>query len=323
MAIILDKYAIKEVADVMFYELDSKGAPSAPVLYLDTLKTSTLSQSSETVDARGGKGNVKLLTWDTNKELTLEMEDAVFSAKSLGIMFGGTISNNGSSQEVLKTLKAADINASTGTGESDYCVFELKGQKYYIAKNRVTTFGYVGNSAVPTAVTTPNWTTKDFDYATFDLLDCTMSAAAPTLGTNTVVQNGIEINIGAEFGDNTYYITGDTYARNVASGKDEFLQFIIPKGKVSAEDVSLTMEADGDPATFSMTVNCLKAVDGSMVKLVKYELKSNMTSSGDKNKGVASVLDQFNKGNEHMPWDDPKSIVTSSLTEGAPSDNEE
>ena len=28
MAIILDKYAIKEVADVMFYELDSKGAPS-------------------------------------------------------------------------------------------------------------------------------------------------------------------------------------------------------------------------------------------------------------------------------------------------------
>ena len=27
---ILDKYGIKEVADVMFYELDSKGAPSAP-----------------------------------------------------------------------------------------------------------------------------------------------------------------------------------------------------------------------------------------------------------------------------------------------------
>ena len=91
MAIILDKYAIKEVADVMFYELDSKGAPSAPVLYLDTLKTSTIEQSSETVDATGGKGNVKLLSWDTNKELTLTLEDALFSAKSLGIMFGGTM----------------------------------------------------------------------------------------------------------------------------------------------------------------------------------------------------------------------------------------
>ena len=323
MAIILDKYAIKEVADVMFYELDSKGAPSAPVLYLDTLKTSTLSQSSETVDARGGKGNVKLLTWDTNKELTLEMEDAVFSAKSLGIMFGGTMADNGSSQEVLKTLKAADISVSTAANESDYCVFELKGQKYYIAKNRVTTFGYVSGSAVPTAVASPDWDTKNFDFATFDLLDCTMSAEAPSLGTNTVVKNGIEIKIGAEFGDNTYYITGDTYARNVASGKDEFLQFIIPKGKVSAEDVSLTMEADGDPATFSMTVQCLKAADGTMVKLVKYELESNTVGSGAKNKGVASVLDQYNKGNEHMPWDNPKSTVSASLTEGAPTDNEE
>ena len=105
MAIILDKYAIKEVADVMFYELDSKGAPSAPVLYLDTLKTSTLSQSSEVVDARGGKGNVKILSWDTNKELTIEMEDAVYSAKSLGIMFGGDMKVYGDKQEVLKTLR--------------------------------------------------------------------------------------------------------------------------------------------------------------------------------------------------------------------------
>lgn len=323
MAIILDKYAIKEVADVMFYELDSKGAPSAPVLYLDTLKTSTLSQSSEVVDARGGKGNVKLLSWDTNKELTLELEDAVFSAKSLGIMFGGNMVDNQGSQEVLKTLKAADIDVSTAVGESDYCIFTLKGQKYYIAKNRVTTFVYNAGSAVPTAVETPNWETKNFDFVTFDLLDCTMSAAAPVVGTNTVVKNGIEIKIDAEFGDNTYYITGDTYARNVASGKDEFLQFIVPKGKVSAEDVSLTMEADGDPATFSMTVNCLKAADGTMVKLVKYELDSTTVSSGAKNKGVASVLDQYNKGTEHMPWDTPKSIVTTSLTEGAPSDNEE
>ena len=314
MAIILDKYAIKEVADVMFYELDSKGAPSAPVLYLDTLKTSTLSQSSETVDARGGKGNVKLLSWDTNKELTIELTDALFSAKSLGIMFGGTMEVNGSNQEVLKTLRAADIDASTESGESDYCVFTLKGQKYYIAKNRVTTFVYAEGSAVPTAVASPNWTTKNFDFVTFDLLDCTMSAAAATT-SNTIVKNGIEINIGAEFNDNTYYITGDTYARNYQSGKDEFLQFIIPKGKVSAEDVSLTMEADGDPAEFAMTVNCLKAVDGTMVKLVKYELDSNLTSTGSVNKGVASVLDDYNQAGERAPWADPVSKVTASLTE--------
>ena len=321
MAIILDKYAIKEVADVMFYELDSKGAPSAPVLYLDTLKTSTLSQSSETVDARGGKGNVKLLTWDTNKELTIELTDALFSAKSLGIMFGGTMKVNGNKQEVLKTLKASEIEKADAT----FASFELRGQTYYIAQASVTTFKYADNSAVPTAVASPDWDTKDFDFATFDLLDCALTKAAPTVSgdsiTGTVMKNGVEINISAEFGDNTYYITGDTYARNYQSGKDEFLQFVIPKGKVSAEDVSLTMEADGDPAEFAMTVNCLKAADGTMVKLIKYELESNLVSSGSKNKGVASVLDQYNKGDEHMPWDNPVSKVTTSAMEGAPTDN--
>ena len=86
------------------------------------------------------------------------------------------------------------------------------------------------------------------------------------------------------------------------SGKDEFLQFIVPKGKVSAEDVSLTMEADGDPATFSMTVNCLKSNDGSMIKLVKYTI-GDASGSGDLNKGVASVLDAYdNEGVENAGY---------------------
>lgn len=312
MASILDKYGIKEVADVVFYELDSKGAPSAPVLYLDTLKVSTLEQSSEVVDATGGKGNVKILSWDTNKELTLTLEDALFSAKSLGIMFGGNMKDNGDTQEVLKTLKAAELNSVDAT----YCKFILKGQEYFIKKTSVTYFAYKDGKEVPTAVPSPDWTKKDFDFATFDLLDCVLD----TTKDQTVVKNGIEINISAEFGDNTYYITGDTYARNAASGKDEYLQFIVPKGKVSAEDVSFTMEADGDPATFPMSVKCLKAQDGSMLKLVKYELDANTTSSGDTNKGVASVLDQYNNEGEHMPWATPHSIVDTSKNQGAPTD---
>lgn len=64
MASILDRYGIKEVADVTFYEIDESGKPSKPVLFLDTLKVSTIEQTSEQVDARGGKGNPKLITWD-------------------------------------------------------------------------------------------------------------------------------------------------------------------------------------------------------------------------------------------------------------------
>ena len=316
MAIILDKYAIKEVADVMFYELDSKGAPSAPVLYLDTLKTSTLSQSSEVVDARGGKGNVKILSWDTNKELTIEMEDAVYSAKSLGIMFGGDMKVYGDKQEVLKTLRYS-LESIKPSG--DYLTFDIAGNKLYIAKTLVSAFSYQKTDGtevsepVPMAAATVDWTTgkdtgnkQSVEFITFDLLDCTSTAAARG-ANNGVVNGGVTIDIGAEFNSNTYYITGDTYARNVASGKDEFLQFIIPKGKVSAEDVSLTMEADGDPATFSMTVQCLKSESGSMVKLVKYNIGAGGADAIG-NKGVASVLDDFE--NNHDAYTNPNAAIS-------------
>lgn len=327
MAAILDKYAIKEVADVMFYELDSKGAPSAPVLYIDTAKVTTISQSAETVDARGGKSNVKLMSWDTNKELTMELTDALFSAKSLGIMFGGTMSYYGDKQEVLKTIPTTDPSLKE---DGNYLNFAINGQKLWIAKDLVTAFSYADTTGAdkvdPVPVAFPNWTTmkgkasdggedvdnQTIEFITFDLLDATSAKADRLTGENAngVVFNGLTINIGAEFNANTYYITGDTYARNYQSGKDEFLQFIIPKGKVSAEDVSLTMEADGDPAEFTMTVQCLKAVDGTMVKLVKYTLGSDAGSTGDKNKGVASVLDDYdNVGTENAGWATPVSKI--------------
>ena len=322
MAAILDKYAIKEVADVMFYELDSAGAPSAPVLYIDTAKVTTISQSAEQVEARGGKSNVKLLSWDTNKELTLELTDALFSAKSLGIMFGGTMYDNGANQEVLKTLRADEI--SLAAAGSDFLKFDINGHELYIKKTLVTTFVYpttgsAAEKATPQPVASPNWTTKNFDFVTFDLLDCTSTAEARG-ASNGVIADGITIKITEEFNANTYYITGDTYARNYQNGQDEFLQFIIPKGKVSAEDVSLTMEADGDPAEFTMNVQCLKAADGTMLKLVKYSLGSGDANNAAPNKGVASVLDDYNQAGQRAPWQ--TSPAASIITDSAGSQTE-
>ena len=326
---ILDKYGIKEVADVMFYELDSKGAPSAPVLYLDTLKVSTIEQSAETVDATGGKSNVKLLTWDTNKELTLTLEDALFSPKSLSIMFGGTIKENGNTQEVLKTLQYNKFSAVSGSGNANLASFELKDRKYYIDVNLVSWYYYKVTDGTPEITPISLGSGSSFaslataadggpaEWGTFDLLDATTEAG----GSTSAVSKGMEIDITSEFNDNTYYITGDTYARNYESGKDEFLQFIVPKGKVSAEDVSLTMEADGDPATFSMTVNCLKANDGSMLKLVKYTPAGGLSASGG-NKGVASVLDEYEDDlTLRAAWTDPNAVISGTSKNKGPVSN--
>ena len=297
MASILDKYGIKEVADVVFYELDSQGAPSAPVLYLDTLKVSTIEQSAEVVDATGGKGNVKLISWDTNKQVTATFEDALFSVKSLAIMFGGHVEDNGTSQEVLKTLTVDKL-----TADGNDWKFSLSGTDLKIAKSQATYFKYDGSNVKPT---TSN--AGDADFITFDLLDATNAD-----GTSTGMK-GLEIKIDASTFGGTYYITGDTYARNYQSGKDEFLQFIIPKGKISSEDLSLTMEADGDPATFTMNVNVLRAKDGTMFKLVKYTLE-NSGETSSLNKGVASVLTDYDSVSkkENAGWASGASKVTTS-----------
>ncbi len=287
MASILDQYGIKEVADVVFYELDSKGAPSAPVLYLDTLKVSTVEQSAEVVDATGGKGNVKLISWDTNKEVTATFEDALFSVKSLAIMFGGQVTDNGANQEVLKTVTPAALSDVSGTANA----WEVKIGQYtlYLLKERGSYFKYEGKDVVPVASTSTIAKT-DFDFMTFDILDTTK-----TVDGDSAMTTGLEIRIDASTFGGTYYITGDTFARNYKSGKDEFLQFIIPKGKVSSEDLSLTMEADGDPATFSMNVKVLRTEDGTMFKLVKYTLADATSGDQSKNKGVASVLTSYDK----------------------------
>lgn len=89
---IFDQYGIKEVADVTLYsiELDENDDEVyVPVLYFDTLKVSTVEQTAEQVAARGGLGNPELIIWDYGKEITVTLEDALYSPASQGMNWAG------------------------------------------------------------------------------------------------------------------------------------------------------------------------------------------------------------------------------------------
>lgn len=90
---LFQKYGIKEVADVVFYSITDIGDEEfyTPVLFLDTLKVSTLEKAAEKVEAKGGKGNKKLITWNFGKEVTLNLEDALFSPASMSMIWGGKL----------------------------------------------------------------------------------------------------------------------------------------------------------------------------------------------------------------------------------------
>ena len=269
---ILAKYGIKEVADVVFYELDKLGKPAFPVLYLDTLKVSTIEQTAESSEARGGKGNAALISWDYGKEINVTLEDALFSAKSMAIMFGNGQVNpyQGKNAYIMKTesfIATAEVQSITNDGTvptgdfgwdkyftaPDGKRYEKKNPKFYKAD---TAFKANSDTELDNPVSKIE---KDGHYfCTYDLK-----------------VSGTVIEVSADSFPGTYYITGDTYARSEASGTDEFFQFIIPKAKVQSEN-TITLEAEGDPSVFNMSLKVLRPSTGKMMKLVKYELENEV-----------------------------------------------
>jgi len=264
---ILDRYGIKEVADVTFYDLNADGTPKHPVLYLDTLKVTTIEQTAEETEARGGKGNAALIAWDYGKEINVSIEDALFSAKSMAIMFG-----NGTVAEYLTT-----------TGNDAYNAFIMKTEQFNPTGTTVPTNGGSGYSD------TSGWKAK-FEapdgklYTKYNpkFYDANGNVATAFIVGQTyfctydIKVNGAVIEISANSFPGTYYVTGDTFARAEASGKDEFFQFIIPKAKVQSEN-TITLEAEGDPSVFNMNLKVLRPADGIMMKLVKYDLAETGT----------------------------------------------
>ena len=244
---ILDRYGIKEVCDFTFYRIEQGGAIGAPVLYLDTLKVSTTEQTADNTSARGGKGNPELITWDFGKEINVTLEDALFSAKSMAIMFGSVtadgeadIDTTTSTTKIMRTVpKANVIDAQENT-----CKVEIRGTKYSLSNVKY----YDANGAIASSST-------EYAYAVGEMPISEMAT----------------IEISPETFPGTYYCTGDTYARREDNGEDEFFQLIIPKAKVLSEN-TLTMEAEGDPSTFSMNLKVLRPATGPMMKLVKYTL---------------------------------------------------
>ena len=67
------RFGIREICDVVLrakatqYLGSKKFHKNEPVLYFDTLKTSSLEGASTTVYATGGRGNTRLVAWEGEK----------------------------------------------------------------------------------------------------------------------------------------------------------------------------------------------------------------------------------------------------------------
>ena len=295
MASILDRYGIKEVADVTFYEIDSNGNPGKPVLFLDTLKVSTIEQTAEQVDARGGKGNPKLITWDYGKEITVTIEDALFSPKSMSIMLGNGKVQTGATEWIDRMAVVRATNTKLpGYFIGDIYDYANRDASKPDQAGSVRTRIYMDptGSAMPTGAGYYDFSANDSRIKMVGVFDAegteikydnnsivseeAWASASVSAGEKYYVKYQVaaktnKISVNADNFPGTYYIQGDTYARSDVTGKDQFFQFIIKKAKMTAEQ-TITLEAEGDPSTFNMNLTVLRPEDGEMMVLNQYDL---------------------------------------------------
>ena len=278
MASILDRYGIKEVADVTFYKINEDGTQGAPVLYLDTLKVSTIEQTAETADARGGKGNPKLISWDYGKEINVAIEDALFSPKSMAIMFGNgkveagentvtrTVAVRVTAENKLPDYFVADVYDTDAKGAVRKKVYANEGVTIPADAVALSTTGLKVKTITKEDGTVVELsTTVTWDKVTG------LKGGEKVLVTYTAPVTSRVITISGDSFPGTYYVVGDTYARSDVDGADQFFQFIINKAKVTSEN-TITLEAEGDPSVFNMNLTVLRPESGEMMKLVQYDL---------------------------------------------------
>lgn len=298
MASIFEQYGIKEVADVTFYERDTEGHEK-PVLYIDTAKVSTIEKTASTAEARGGKGNPALISWDFGLEINVTLEDALFSPKSMAIMQGsGAIETPSTSTPVYvdvtgEIFEFDAVSASTPETrtsiklnhpfkDNSIYIYEIDDNGRWISgdqlrgweKDSSDTTGCTIkklDAASSTAYTTPS----TINYQKVAVFYKTPLTGEDSVGTASV------IHINSDTFPGTYRVVGDTFARNRATGKDEFFQFIIHRAKVSPEN-TITLSADGDPSTFNMSLKVLRNIgDSGMIDLIKYNFADKGSSNID------------------------------------------
>lgn len=279
------KFGSREVCDVVFRATATQKIGNRtfyrnePVLYFDTLKTSSFEGAATTVYATGGKGNPNLLAWEGDRTMTFTMEDALISATGLAILTGaglieatedapiyqhkvetfavttegtvvipyGNVVWNGGRKEAAKVSDEKHKHA-----EADIFLMLLDENNDIISENFVPKTIVFDDSKA---------TISDVEFATKTDVEqgfvCEKVAVGKYVQADFYVRvesGGYQVEIEAAKFGGYYYIEGSTLFRRETDGLDMPAEFIIPRGKVQS-NFTFSMANSGDPSTFTFTVD--------------------------------------------------------------------
>ena len=283
------KFGVREICDVVFKAKATQKVgnkvfyKNEPVIYFDTLKTSTLEGAVTTSYATGGRGNSRLIAWDGERTVTFTMEDALISPEGIMILTGAGLIE-ASEKDTIKvhvTEQTEEVSYKDGvvsvkvaqkpfTGHFDedgefvaskedlvYVMILKNGEvasEPFIASNedyqKDADGKYTLRIPVGEGVSDVNHRTNytAVDVADFEGIDVVL------------VDYYVEKSSGAKqiditpdkFGGN-YYVEASTLFRDT-NGVDMPAEFVIPNCKVQS-NFTFSMASSGDPSTFTFTLD--------------------------------------------------------------------
>ncbi len=266
------KFGVREICDVV---LKAKAAQKVgnklfykhePVIYFDTLKTSSMEGAATTVYAQGGRGNSRLIAWEGERTVTFTMEDALISPAGFMILSGAGLIE-ASEEKTIKvhtteqTDKVTVVAAEDGPkyGEEGYApesvtitldqeAYDADGENFVyvmlMENGEVVTEPFIPESVAGNTITLK---ADDDLHVFYD-------------GCVVLVDYYVEKKTGAQqieitpdkFGGN-YYLEASTLFRDT-NGVDMPAEFIIPNCKIQS-NFTFTMASSGDPSTFTFTMD--------------------------------------------------------------------
>ena len=280
------KFGVREICDVV---LKKKAAgwfgktyldAGMPVLYFDTLKTSTLEGAATTVYAQGGKGNPRLVAWEGDRTVTFTMEDALISPQSFSVLSGAGLMDASSDKPIFvhATEQVAvdkdgaivldKVPATAGDSsyvESFVMLMNADGSintdmppvkvelEVVEGTTKVATIKQVLEDAL-TAYNTAHADVPGFEQKTLKETDVVQDSILYVDYYVKAAEGVKQIDIEAGKFGGSYYLEASTLFRDQATGDDYAAEFIIPNCKVQS-NFTFTMAPSGDPSTFTFTMD--------------------------------------------------------------------
>ena len=272
------KFGVREICDVV---LKAKAAQKVgnklfykhePVIYFDTLKTSTMEGAATTVYAQGGRGNARLMAWEGERTITFTMEDALISPAGFMILSGAGLVEATSDKTIKvhtteqtdKVTVDKDGNVKITLESKPY--FEKGGEDYIyvmlLDNGEVVTEPYIPVSVEEVVVVEADETAGTPAEYVYDLVLDKENDDLGVFSNGSVVlvdyyvekkEHAQQIDITPDkFGGN-YYLEASTLFRDT-NGVDMPAEFIIPNCKIQS-NFTFTMASSGDPSTFTFTMD--------------------------------------------------------------------